>query len=241
MGLKAVFVVLEDLGVVNVVIPFVIIFIILFAVFEKVKMFKDSKVNAVLAVIISFIAIAAVDVAKNINLFSYYLVLLLFGGIIILIFLGIFGGMPDVLTKERKWWTMIVFFVLLSMALLYGLYAAGVRPDLGPVSYAWLSRLVPIAVAILVFILIVWFITSGGDKAAAAGAGAGAAAKGSADKAEKKKDEQEKAKAEAKGAGKPSEEKGGKAGGESEEEKIKYVLEKVFEKMGLREKTALKK
>lgn len=160
MGLKEVFVALEDLGVVNVVIPFVIIFIILFAVFEKVKMFKDSKVNAVLSVVISFIAIAAVDVAKNINLFSYYLVLALFGGIVILIFLGIFGGMPDVLTKERKWWTMIVFFVLLGIGLLYSLYAAGVRPDLGPISYDWLSRLVPIAVAILVFIGIVWFVTS---------------------------------------------------------------------------------
>ena len=159
MGLKEVFVALEDLGVVNVVIPFVIIFVVLFAVFEKVKMFKDSKVNAVLSVVISFIAIAAVDVAKNINLFSYYLVLLLFGGVIILIFLGIFGGMPDVLTKERKWWTMIVFFILLSIALLYGLYVSGVRPDLGPISYDWLSRLVPIAVCILVFIAVVWFVT----------------------------------------------------------------------------------
>ncbi len=238
MGLKEVFVVLEDLGVVDVVIPFVIIFIVLFAVFEKVKMFKDSKVNAVLSVVISFIAIAAVDVAKNINLFSYYLVLLLFGGIIILIFLGIFGGMPDVLTKERKWWTMIVFFILLSIALLYGLYASGVRPDLGPISYDWLSRLVPIAVCILVFIAVVWFVTSGGGKAAVvAGAGAGA---GSGAEAEKKKEEKEKekAKAEAKGAGKSKKE------GEESEDTIEvpvYKLKKLLEKFSDKDKIEFNK
>jgi len=236
MGLKEVFVALEDLGVVNVVIPFVIIFVVLFAVFEKVKMFKDSKINAVLSVVISFIAIAAVDVAKNINLFSYYLVLLLFGGIIILIFLGIFGGMPDVLTKERKWWTMIVFFILLSIALLYGLYASGVRPDLGPISYDWLSRLVPIAVCILVFIAVVWFVTSGG-KAAAAGAGAGA---GSGVEAEKKKEEKEKekAKAEAKGADKSKKE------GEESEDTIEvpvYKLKKLLEKFSDKDKIEFNK
>lgn len=227
MGLKEVFVVIEDLGVVNVVIPFVIVFVVLFGLFEKVRIFKDSKVNAVLSVVISFIAIAAVDVAKNINLFSYYLVLLLFGGIIILIFLGIFGGMPDILTKERKWWTMIVFFILLGAVLLYGLYSSGVRIGIGYISYGWLSRLVPIAVSILVFIVIVWFITSGGKAAA----GAGAAAKDSADKAEKKKEEQEKSKekkAEEAAAG----DKSKKKGEESEDEKIEYVLDKIFKKLG---------
>lgn len=225
MGLKEVFVAFEDLGVVDVVIPFVIIFVILFAVFEKAKMFKDSKVNAVLAVVISFIAIAAVDVAKNINLFSYYLVLALFGGITILIFLGIFGGMPDVLTKERKWWTMVIFFILLCLVLLYSLYASGVRLDLGPVSYDVFRQLVPIAVAILVFILIVWFITSGGK--AATSAGAGAAAKGSAAEAEKKKEE-EKAKAESKAPA--AEDKSAKKKGEESSEEMVLVPKWFFEK-----------
>jgi len=162
MGLKEVFVAIESMGVVNVVIPFVMVFIILFAVFEKIRLFKERKVHAVLSFIFAFMVVAAADVVRSINLFSYYLVLLIFGAIVLLLFAGVFGGIPDIMNEKRKKYTAVIFIILVFIVVFYGLYASGIKFNLGPVSYEWLQTLVPIIFGILIFVLIVWLITRKG-------------------------------------------------------------------------------
>ncbi len=48
---------LKDFGIIDVIIPFALIFTIMFAVLQKVKVFSDKKFNAVIAVCISLITV----------------------------------------------------------------------------------------------------------------------------------------------------------------------------------------
>ncbi|MBN1645083.1 hypothetical protein JW851_03525 [Candidatus Woesearchaeota archaeon] len=162
MGVKEVFIYLENLGLLNVVIPFIIIFIVLYALLNRVKLFKDNRVNVTLATLVSFIAIAAADVVTNVNLFSYYLVVLIFVIIAVLMLIALLGGKLDLMSGKKKTYFSWFVAVGLCLAVIYALYLSGIKIDLGPVSYNWLRSIIPITIAVLVFILIVWFITSPG-------------------------------------------------------------------------------
>ncbi len=165
MGVKEVFVFLENLGFVNIVIPFVVIFIILYSILDKIKIFKDNKVNAVLAVLVSFIAIAAADVVRNVNLFSYYLILAVFAAVIVFMLIALVGGKLDIMSGKYKKYTSWIVAVLLCLVVLYGLYiVTGPEIDIGPMSFFVLSRLVPIVIAVIVFIAIVWYVSSGKEE-----------------------------------------------------------------------------
>jgi hypothetical protein len=164
MGIKEVFVYLENLGFLNVVVPFIIIFIVLYALLKRVKLFKDNRVNVILATLISFIAIAAADVVTSINLFSYYLVIFIFVIISILILISLLGGELDFMSKGNKKYFTWAVAVIMCLLIIYALYRSGIKLNLGPISYDWLRSIIPIAIAILVFILVIWFITSGDQK-----------------------------------------------------------------------------
>lgn len=163
MGVKEVFIYLESLGLINVAIPFVIVFVVLYAVLNWVKLFKDNRVNAVLAALIAFIAIAAADVVRNLDLFSYYLVLLIFVVTAVFMFIALLGGKLELTSDKYKPYFAWSVVVILCLLIFYSLYESGVRVDLG-IDYYLLRSLAPIAIAVLVFVLIVWFISSPGKK-----------------------------------------------------------------------------
>ncbi len=164
MGVKEVFIYLENLGFLNIVVPFIIIFIVLYALLKRVKIFKDNRVNVILATLISFIAIAAADVITSVNLFSYYLVIFIFVIVAILILLAVLGGELDLMSKTNKKYFTWTVAILMCLLIIYALYRSGIKLNLGPISYDWLRSIIPIAIAILVFVLIVWYITSGDQK-----------------------------------------------------------------------------
>jgi bacteriorhodopsin len=131
---------------------------------NRVKLFKDNRVNVVLATLVSFIAIAAADVVRNVNLFSYYLVILVFIFIAVLMLIALLGGKLDFMSKTNKKYFTWTVAVIMCLLIIYALYASGMQVDLGPISYDFLRSVIPIAIAILVFVLIVWFISSPGKK-----------------------------------------------------------------------------
>ncbi|MBW2968596.1 hypothetical protein KY314_00560, partial [Candidatus Woesearchaeota archaeon] len=162
MSLKEVFILLENLGFVNVVIPFVIIFIVLYSVLNKVKIFKDNKVNSVIACLISFIAIAAADIVKSVNLFSYYIVMALFSAVVIFMFIALAGGKINLKSDKYKKYVSFVVAFLLCLVVFYAVYMViGPKIDIGPLSFFMFSRFVPILVAVAVFVLIIWYVQSG--------------------------------------------------------------------------------
>jgi len=82
--------------------------------------------------------------------------------IAVLLIVGMLGGKLDFMSdKNKKYFTWSVA-VIMCLLIVYGLYLSNVQIDLGPISYDFLRSVIPIAIAILVFILIVWFITSPG-------------------------------------------------------------------------------
>lgn len=165
MSVKEVFIYLESLGLLNVVIPFVLVFVVLYAVLKRIKLFKETKVNALLSALIAFIAIAAADVVRNVGLFSYYLVLLLFAVVAVFMLIALLGGKLDLMSEGKKKYTGWIVAIALCLGIVYAVYRAGVRVDVG-INYFWLRSLIPLIIAVLVFVLVIWFITSPAEKVA---------------------------------------------------------------------------
>ncbi|MBD3362064.1 hypothetical protein GF358_04735 [Candidatus Woesearchaeota archaeon] len=163
MGVKEVFVYLENLGLLNVVVPFVIVFIVVHALLTKVKVFSDNKVNAVLAALFAFISIAAADVVANVSLFSYYLVIAVFVIAAILMVIGLIGGKIDLTSDKNKKYASWIVLICLILAVIYAFYRAGIKLNMN-ISYSWINSVIPLAISVLIFILIIWFITSPGEK-----------------------------------------------------------------------------
>jgi len=229
MGVKEVFVYLESLGFVNVLIPFVLVFIILYAVLEKVKLFKQNKINAVLSALIAFIAIAAADVVRNVNLLSYYLVLFVFVTLLILVFIAMLGGKLNLMSDKYLPYFRWFFVITLCFVVLFGLYLSGIRLDISVDSYRLLEWLIPAVIVILVFVLIVWYISSGSGAAGSDGGRATASGRG-----------RERASAE-RAPGRESEPTDEEKAAEKKGRVPKWVLEKVIKDLKDKERIDLSK
>jgi len=84
---------LEEIGVYDVILPFLLIFILVFAILEKVKIFGDqsTKFDAIIALVIGILLVRQGDLVLFINNYlpNVSAVIVVFLGILIL--LGLFG------------------------------------------------------------------------------------------------------------------------------------------------------
>ena len=163
---------LESWGLTDVLLPFLLIFTIIFAVLQKSKILgKDKKqFNVIIALVIALSVViphvtgsypADFDVVEIINLLLPQIALIGVILIMVLILLGIFA--PASATWIAVAGAIIVFFLFLGTTnYLYGL--------------EWLSDffgedVISLAVMILVFGIIIWFVTSEPSKGEKAGKG----------------------------------------------------------------------
>ncbi len=149
-----------SMGGFDVILPFLLVFTLIFALMEKVKLFGDKKKNV--HVIVAFVAAAFVvaqpDIVFLIRGFipnvSMFILIILMG----LLVMGMFG-----LTGDTKWsWGFAV--IVAVVAILWSLSAA-------TSAYYWpfydllTSQDIAWLIAIGVFILVIWLIVKEpGDK-----------------------------------------------------------------------------
>lgn len=88
---------LESAGVYQVVLPFILIFTLIFAVLQKVKLFgpNSKNINVVLAILIAFFTIRAAPVVQLINQFLPKVSAIVLVLMMLLLVLGIFGATAD--------------------------------------------------------------------------------------------------------------------------------------------------
>src|SRR3989344_4197453 len=95
MNYKEVFQTLVNIGLLDVILPFILVFSIVYGTLERTKIFgrgKDkTKINAMVAFVVGFSAVLATNVIKTINIIVTYLTLALLTTPLLAILFGLAG------------------------------------------------------------------------------------------------------------------------------------------------------
>ena len=176
-GFNSLIFALERWGVLDVILPFILVFTIVFAVIERTKLlgedkYKNKKYGAVIAMVMAFAVIVphvtgsswygGIDIVVIINRALPQVSLLLVAVVMMLLTVGLWTNKrPDGSKGIGQW------FTLLSGLLVIAIFVASIGWWRVP---GWLWRflssdIIPLIVAILVFGLIIKFI-AGDEKSA---------------------------------------------------------------------------
>ncbi|MEM4246929.1 MAG: hypothetical protein QXR48_02590 [Candidatus Woesearchaeota archaeon] len=157
MAVKDFLMVLEQIGFTEVVLPFIIVFTVVFAVLQKSKVLGiDSKgnpksnYNAMVAFVIGFFTLIMFKTLKAITLFTRYVVILLVAFVFLGMILSFIGGKVRMSGAVKFIGLALILFVFLE-----ALVMAGIIPE--DIAY---RVIVPLLVAALVAGVIVGFVTS---------------------------------------------------------------------------------
>jgi len=158
MALRDVLIVMEQIGFTEIVLPFIIVFTVVFAVLQKSRVLgADAKgnpktnYNAMVAFVIGFFVLIMFKTLKAITLFTRYVVILLVAFVFLGIILSFIGGRLYMSGAVKFVGLALILFVLLE-----SLVMAGIIPE--DTAY---RVIFPLLVAVLVAGAIVAFATSG--------------------------------------------------------------------------------
>jgi hypothetical protein len=156
----------DRLGVYDVVLPFLLIFSIVFAILERTKIFGTEKVagvevtrknlNAMTAFVISLLVVASTQIVKVINGALAKVVLLLLVSISFLMLIGTFFGKDEEVKLTGGWrsWGMGLLFI--GVIMIFANEVGWLEPFWNYVTSNWDSAVVG---SIALIILIVWFMS----------------------------------------------------------------------------------
>jgi hypothetical protein len=162
MAIKDVILAMEEIGFTSVILPFVIIFTVVFAVLQKSRVLgADSKgnpkanYNAMVAFIIAFFALIMFKTLSVMNYFIRYVAVLLFIFIILGIVLSFIGGHVHMSGAIKS-----IALGLILIVLLEALVMGGMIPE--DIAY---RVIMPLLVALLIAAGLIAMMTSGkGEK-----------------------------------------------------------------------------
>ncbi len=154
---------LNNLGFMDIILPFAIIFAIVWAVLKKVKLFDNDKISVILALSIALISIIPhatgtyqeYDVVNFINTTFPQVGLILISLVLLMVVIGLLGGKA----AHDSWFVGIAG--ILGVILLLVVFWRALFPYQSP---SWLSFLddpntQALVIILLVFGLIVYFVT----------------------------------------------------------------------------------
>ena len=164
--------ILDSWGLTDVMLPFLLIFVVIFALIAKTRVLGEDKkkYNLVVALVIALLVVIPhvlnyypdeADVVDIMNTALPQVSLIAVAVIMLLILVGLFGGEAKWMGSSLSGWIAIVAFIIILI--IFG-GAAGWWYD-----WSWFYdffgvETVAIIVMILVFAIIVWWITRGEGK-----------------------------------------------------------------------------
>lgn len=130
---------LEQIGVYEVVLPFLLVFTIVFAILEKTKVlgteeiegtkYTKKNLNAIMAFVIGFLVVASTNLVRVINEAMANMVLLLLLSVSFLLLIGSFlkEDQFPVFLEKGPWRTMFMFIMFIGIiAVFLGAFDTGV-------------------------------------------------------------------------------------------------------------------
>lgn len=128
MAYQEVFQWLVDFGFVDVILPFLLVFTLTYAVLQKTRVLgeEDNKpkkrLNAMLAFVLGFFAVLATNMLNVVNILLGYLVLLMIVGLLLAVVLGLAGAEGGHTNKLF----IALMIILFALFVFYGLARAGI-------------------------------------------------------------------------------------------------------------------
>ena len=163
-----------EMGLYDVVLPFLLVFTIVFAIFEKTKVlgtediggkkYTKKNLNAMASFVIAFLVVASARLVEILNIVSSQVVILLMASILFLLLVGSFYKEGEAVFLEGAWKGFFMWIMFFGVLLIF-LNALGWLDDawgfLGGTSG---GTAVGSIILILVIILFMWFVTKGETK-----------------------------------------------------------------------------
>jgi hypothetical protein len=172
----------QRIGIYDVVLPFLLTFTIIFAIFEKSKILGTEKVedtvytkknlNAMASFVIAFLVIASSRLVETITRVSSNIVILVLLGVFYLLLVGTFWT-PSKETGENwtaltgKWNTLFMIIMFIGIIIVF---LDAIRDETGRswlevlwdyLSQFWTSTAVASIILIIFIIVFVWFMARG--------------------------------------------------------------------------------
>jgi hypothetical protein len=172
MALQDFIMLLDAWGVTDVLIPFILVFTIVFAVLQKTKILGDGKKNYnVMVALVMALAVVIphivgrypfnFDPVNVINQALPQVSIILVAIIMLLLIIGVFGSELEFAGTSFSGW--IVLLAIVAVVLIFG-SAVGWFPLPLYLSFLYNPELQALIVMILVFGIIIWFITKDDSK-----------------------------------------------------------------------------
>ena len=158
----------EKIGVYDVVLPFLLVFVIVFAILEKTQVFGTEEVggkkyprkniDAMAAFVIAFFVIASSKLVEVLTTVSAHTVVLLMAVVLFLMLIGTFYKEGELVSLEGGWRTFFMWIMFIGILLIF-LNALGWLENF----WKWIEGgtggyAVGSIVLIIIVILFMWFV-----------------------------------------------------------------------------------
>ena len=161
----------EEIGLYDVVLPFLLVFTIVFAILEKTKVFGTEQIdgkeyskknlNSITAFVIAFFVIASSKLVEIITTVSSYTVILLLLSVLFLLLVGSFmkEGEGGFLKGNWNYFFMIMMFVGIALIFIYALGWWDVM--WGFFRFQTGGEVVGSIILLAIIVLFIWYIVKG--------------------------------------------------------------------------------
>jgi len=166
----------EDLGMFDVVLPFLLVFTIVFAILEKTKVlgteeidgkrFTKKNLNAMTAFVIAFLTVASSQLVEIITKVSSQIVVLLLLSIFFLLLVGSFFKEGEGVALDKPW--NIIFMIIMFLGIIL-IFANAIEIDGKSwleystewISGHWSSQAVATVILLGVIVGVMFYVTKG--------------------------------------------------------------------------------
>ncbi|MFT4311977.1 MAG: hypothetical protein ACMXYF_02005 [Candidatus Woesearchaeota archaeon] len=158
----------NQFNLIEIVIPFILVFVVIFAVLTKAKIFDNKKVNVMIAFVMGLVVIfqhyyfrgPGRSVVEIMNDALPQVTIVVIAIVMVLIILGIFGNQFTLGNNPISGWIMF-----LAIAIVVYIFGSSAGIGLWNLPY-WLrntDEIIGIVVAVLVFALVIGWVTKEDD------------------------------------------------------------------------------
>ncbi len=159
----------ERFGFFSVIVPFLLVFTIVFAILEKTRVLGEEdgeprkNLNSMVAFAVALLVVATVRVVEAINKSLPAIAFLLIASVSFLMLVGLFYGTGEI--KFEKGWQRTFIFVVMFIAIIaVFLYSLGwLDVILSYVGSNWDRTVVPSVIFFIIILVVMWYVIAGGE------------------------------------------------------------------------------
>ena len=162
----------DQIGIYDVVLPFLLIFTIVFAILEKTRIFGTEKIgkeeytkkniNAIISFVVAFLVVASSRLVAVINQALGNVILLLVVSVAFLLLIGTFFSYKEETFLEKgPWRTSFMILMTIAVILIFMDALGWLAPFWDYVVGYWDSAIGGSVILLIIVIILIWFITAG--------------------------------------------------------------------------------